>query len=256
MSDALDVLRTASVGGIGLAALLALAAMTAVALGWAVLLRTTKTSASAAGIVAWYFVGEITKYIPGGIWALVGRGELVGQEIGRRPAYRSVTASLVLLFGVASVPTAVAVLRFDGWPLAARVVCALGLLCVLPAVYWRLRTKATEFAAVVVRYSAAWLLIGLTTYVVARSLDLSVGLLDSVVVTSAAWFVGFAVVFVPGGVGVREATFVALAPSSLDPSESLAIALVARLLFVLADTVGAVVGLALRPTRHRDEGPR
>ena len=66
------------------------------------------------------------------------------------------------------------------------------------------------------------------------------------------WVVGFVLVPVPGGVGVREATFVAAA-GSLDPGIAAATAVVARAVFVVVDVVGALLGaLALRVARRRD----
>jgi hypothetical protein len=59
----------------------------------------------------------------------------------------------------------------------------------------------------------------------------------------------------PGGVGVREAVFVAAA-GSLDPGIAAATALAARLLFVIVDAAGALLGaFALRRT-GRQEPPQ
>ena len=49
--------------------------------------------------VTWYFVGEIGKYVPGGIWPVVGRAELARR--GGHPrsgAYASVALSLGALY--------------------------------------------------------------------------------------------------------------------------------------------------------------
>jgi len=59
---------------------------------------------------------------------------------------------------------------------------------------------------------------------------------------------------VPGGVGVREAAFVAAA-GSLDPGIAAATALAARLLFVAVDAIGALLGsFALRRGRRPAPG--
>jgi glycosyltransferase 2 family protein len=68
-----------------------------------------------------------------------------------------------------------------------------------------------------------------------------------------SWIVGFVLVPVPGGVGVREAAFVAAA-GSLDPGIAAATAVAARALFVLVDALGAALGaLALRRAGEGDE---
>ena len=58
-----------------------------------------------------------------------------------------------------------------------------------------------------------------------------------------SWVVGFVLVPVPGGVGVREAAFVAAA-GSLDPGIAAAVAVAARAIFVIVDAVGALIGSA------------
>ena len=115
-----------------------------------------------------------------------------------------------------------------------------------------IRVPLPVISSAVMSYAFAWLAIGLTTLLAAKALDLPIGLVDAVALTAAAWLAGFVIVFVPGGVGVREATFVALAPEALAPSQALAIALVTRLLFVAADMVGLGVGLVFRATADRD----
>jgi hypothetical protein len=60
---------------------------------------------------------------------------------------------------------------------------------------------------------------------------------------------------VPGGVGVREAAFVALA--NLPAGVGVTTALVARLLFMLVDGAGAGLAASLRrPGARGDDGPR
>ena len=62
--------------------------------------------------------------------------------------------------------------------------------------------------------------------------------------------VGFLVFVAPSGIGVREAVIVVALAPVLDHPEALAVALVARLLFTLADLLAAVVvaPVRLRPS--------
>jgi uncharacterized membrane protein YbhN (UPF0104 family) len=59
-----------------------------------------------------------------------------------------------------------------------------------------------------------------------------------------SWVVGFVLVPVPGGVGVREAAFVALVGGSVPAGVRATAAVVARLAFMLVDALGAVLGAA------------
>ena len=70
------------------------------------------------------------------------------------------------------------------------------------------------------------------------------GLVEVGAAAVLSWVVGFVLVPVPGGVGVREAAFVAAA-GSLDPGIAAATAVAARALFVAVDALGA---------RHRHPG--
>jgi uncharacterized membrane protein YbhN (UPF0104 family) len=58
--------------------------------------------------------------------------------------------------------------------------------------------------------------------------------------------IGALVVVAPSGIGVREAVIVAALAPVLERPEALAIALVARPLFVLADLIAAAVTLPVR----------
>jgi uncharacterized membrane protein YbhN (UPF0104 family) len=69
--------------------------------------------------------------------------------------------------------------------------------------------------------------------------------------------VGFVLVPVPGGVGVREAAFVAAA-GSLEPGIAAATAVVARAAFVAVDAGGALLGAMVirrRPRGTSEEAP-
>ena len=60
------------IGGFVLAAL----GMASIGLAWRHVLRTLGVGAARGRVVSWYFLGEIGKYLPGGVWPVLGRGEL------------------------------------------------------------------------------------------------------------------------------------------------------------------------------------
>jgi uncharacterized membrane protein YbhN (UPF0104 family) len=62
------------------------------------------------------------------------------------------------------------------------------------------------------------------------------------------------VILAPSGIGVRDAVIVAALSPVLTSSDALAVALVARLLFTLADLVAALVVLPLRIEPRTDPG--
>jgi uncharacterized membrane protein YbhN (UPF0104 family) len=95
-------------------------------------------------------------------------------------------------------------------------------------------------------YVPAWLAIGAATWSVARALDPHAEIWPVAAAAVLSWVVGFVLIPVPGGVGVREAAFVAAA-GSLEPGIAAATALAARAGFIVVDALGAAMGaVALR----------
>jgi hypothetical protein len=57
---------------------------------------------------------------------------------------------------------------------------------------------------------------------------------------------GFLVFIAPSGIGIREAVLVAALAPALDTGEALSVALVARLVFTLADLLAAAAAVPIR----------
>ena len=221
--EAEAALADASAGWLLLALPSAAAGIVAVALGWARIVGGDRRA-----LVAAFFAGEIGKYVPGGIWPVVGRAErAVALGVERKAAYRSVVVSLVAVYtaaGVAALSYVHPLLTVAG---------------ALVLLHPRGRMAA--------QYLPAWVLIGAATWAVARALDPSAEPVRIFAATAASWLAGFVAGPVPAGVGVREGAFVALA--GLPAGVGAAAALLARLAFVTVDSVGAVVALSrTRPT--------
>jgi uncharacterized membrane protein YbhN (UPF0104 family) len=268
-----DALADATPVWLVLGLLLAAAGMTAIAVPWRRAIQVLGEDLPLGQVVARYFVGELGKYLPGGVWPIVGRGELARRwGIGRVAAYSSVVLSLATLYLSAMFVVVLGLpvlLRGDDGtgPLVVLVLLPIGLACLHPAVLrWllgiveRLAKRPVSLpvpswgtsVGLVARYVPAWLAIGTATWAVARALDPSASLADVGVAAVLSWVVGFVLVPVPGGVGVREAAFVAAA-GSLDPGIAATVAVAARLAFVLVDAGGAALGsLALRAGRQAD----
>ena len=100
LADARPVFLLAAVGS-------AAAAMVVVALGWRRCLAALGAPLPRRLVARWYFVGELGKYVPGGIWPIVGRGELARRGgVARGVAYQSVVWSLASWYGAALLPLA------------------------------------------------------------------------------------------------------------------------------------------------------
>ncbi|MCU1486414.1 MAG: hypothetical protein JWN67_3160 [Actinomycetia bacterium] len=270
--DARHALASMAPGWLVLAVVLAAAGMVAIALGWRAVLAELGHARPTGQVVAWYFAGEIGKYLPGGVWPILGRGELARRGgVRRTAAYPSVALSLALLY-LASALVACVLLPFalddaDGRVFLVLLLPPVGIACLHPAISGRAEALAVrllrrpldvrvpsfgEALVLVGRYVPVWLLIGGATWSVTRALDPHASPARIVMATAVSWLVGFLAVPVPGGVGVREAVFVALA--GLSPGIATSAAVVSRVLFVAVDAVGALVSARYAPRRAPSTG--
>jgi glycosyltransferase 2 family protein len=246
-------------------------AMVSVALPWRAALALIGATVDRAATVGSYFVGEVGKYVPGGIWPVVGRAELIRRGgVSRAQSYSSVVLSLGTLYlaGMLVVVLLMPVhLAGDEGAVALWVLVLLpvGVLALHPRPLGWVLTRVARVAGrplsvrvppwsasigLVVRYIPSWLLVGTATWFVARAFDRNVGWMAVAPAAVLSWVVGF-VVPVPGGIGVREAVFVA-SVGTLPSGVAATVAVTARLCFVLVDGGGA----ALSALSWRRFGPR
>ena len=183
-------------------------------------------------VISAFFVGEAGKYIPGAVWAMLGRGELARREGYERPiAYSSVALSVIGCYLAAALTALMlAVVALIGgsiampwWPIA--LVAAIGLAAIHPAVSRRVlllvsRVLGRRFTVEIpswtrclhltLTYVPVWLLIAAATTFVTESLVAHPPVARVALAAVVSWIIGF-ITPSPGGIGVREAVFVALA---------------------------------------------
>ena len=226
-----------------------------------------------------YYIGQLGKYVPGSIWAVVAQSELgLGHRISRsRSAVVALGALAVLV--VTGTGVAAAVLGFTSpgsllsywWALPALPV---GVFLLMPPVFNRLirvalrvthRDEPTEsIGARSLMVSSGWALLmwglfGAHAWVLADALGArsSQVALICVGAFALAWVVGLLVVIAPAGAGAREAALVLALGSVLDRPAALVLALVSRIIMVVADAVvagAAFPDLLLRRRVTRSDG--
>jgi len=246
---------------LAVAGIVAIAGMATVGLNWIRIIRLAGGQARVRHGLQWYFVGQLGKYIPGGLWAVLGRGELATRGgVARTIAYTSVGISLVTTYAAAAA-TGALLIAFGSSTASARIWwIALSIATVAAAtlglsepVVRRVNTLVRRFGlstqlpstspattlTAMALTMPAWIAIGTATALVGTSLGFSVDIRQVIVATSYSWLAGFLVIPVPGGLGVREAAFIALYPGATQ--EASAIAVIARVVFVLVDLTGAAV---------------
>ena len=209
--------------------------------------------------MSWYFTGQLGKYVPGGIWPIVGRAELaVRNGIPRIDAYASTGLSLVTTYAAAVVTIGIGAAATTGHRLIA-ILIAIALMAAyasfsqpsLRAVIIRVASRISSSASsltdpkrlvrLTVLHIPAWLLMSLSTSVTATAFGANIGIADMLFITTTSWLAGFVVVGVPGGIGVREAVFTSLAGGIIGTPMAVSLALMSRVVFIAVDLSGALI---------------
>lgn len=251
-----------------LAEALVLGGLGASVLIWRVALRELGSTVHIAAAAKIYLVGQLGKFLPGSAWALAVQMELATQA--GVPRVKSVAAGIVAI-GV-NVATGLAMGLF----VVPRVVSGGALRMIVLAVMLAgcavalsppVLTRLVDIGLRVVRRPpvereitwrgiltalgwslASFACYGVSVWVLAVAVGAPAG--ESLPLCLAgvalAMTVGALVVVAPSGIGVREAVIVAALAPVLERPEALAVALVARLLFVLADLIAAAVVVPVR----------
>ena len=250
-----------------------LAGMTGIGLTWGVIVRELDRPLPLPDTLRGYFVGQLGKYVPGGVWAVMGRGEwAIRSGVGRGAAYLSTLLSIVTTYLAASAVVAGALL-VGARPvdnglvvLGVALLAPAGLVAMHPRLFSlglglvdRVRRRAASSISVpawptsvafVGRQLPSWLLISAATWAVARGLGVDIGGTSLVLATCTSWVAGFLFLPTPGGIGIREAVFVAVLGGD---GVVAGVALGARVVFVLVDAIGAGLSSAVAARRPQIE---
>ena len=270
----------AAVGGadplvLVVALVVGIASMVSIGLAWRRCLTVLDVDRPALDALRSYFVGQLGKYVPGGIWPVVGRAEMARRDgVGGAVAYGSTVMSMVLTYLAAALIAMAALLAGAEGAQAASWLPVFGLLAIgVTALHPFFAERGLRFLrrmsrrelklavpswatsiSLLLRHIPAWLGIAGATWLVAYTLDSSSApdLRNIGYATTLAWFVGFIAVGVPGGIGVREAVFTAAATSLSSAGVAAAVAVVARVLFIVVDLAGAAAATAVLRLRRNE----
>lgn len=260
----LKALREANVPLLVLALLLGGVGMWMLAVLWWRCLAVFGFRRGIGEVTSWYFAGELGKYLPGGIWTVVGRGELARRAgVPRSTAYATTLFSLALMCVGGGVACGLLVPFFAldggrfGPELLLIALVPIGVVVVHPAIFGRLLTVAKrvtkgrlDLAAprwpamlgLIATAVPTWLAVGGASVVIAEALGYDQQPARVAFAAVVAWIVGFLAVPVPAGAGIRELLFVVAC--GLDAGPATAVAAIARVFLIIVDAVGGVVGLA------------
>jgi hypothetical protein len=233
-------LSTVRVWALVLAYVAALVWWVALAFGWSALI----TERIHRLPVEQWCKTQVTRYLPGGIWAPITRATTVQGRV--RDKVTAVAAENVIVLSVAiGIGALWATVHNPAWlPLA--------LLVVVPALCGRWLERRTKVTRAGVIRSTGSYTVGYVAYGIAGILtQLAVsGIRDPTYplyvagAACVAWAAGLVVVFAPGGVGVREVVYVWTLRNLYPRAELQAAAITSRLVTILAElTVLALVSV-------------
>ncbi|MCD0451185.1 flippase-like domain-containing protein [Actinocorallia sp. API 0066] len=253
-----DALSRMSPPGLAGSLIAGLAGLGCWMLGWRALLTGCGAPLPVRATTRIMFLGQLGKYVPGSVWALVGQVELArGYGVARTASgaatllAMATTVATGCLTAAALLPlTSADAVRTYWWALTLTPVL-LG--CLHPRIVtWALnlvlraaRRPLLDKPVPTRTMGAAvsWTLLGWACFSVHLWLLLPSG--SPALAGGAyalAYVIGFLVIFAPGGLGAREAALVlALAPVT-GQAESLVVALASRAVLTAADLLWAGVG--------------
>jgi uncharacterized membrane protein YbhN (UPF0104 family) len=258
-----EAISHADAGWLVVAMVASVLSMTGLAVLWHQVLLAFDRRWPLGKVTAWYFAGELGKYLPGGIWPVVGRGELARRGgVARSTAYATTLLSLALMCVGAAIACGLLApfLALNGggiglaWLLLLLI--PLGVVFAHPVVsrpFFGALAKLTKgrvdltppsfgrMLSLLVTGTPTWLLVGAASCAITEALGYDQQPARVAFAAIVAWIVGFLAVPVPAGAGIRELIFVALC--GLDAGPAVAVAAIARLMLMLTDGVGGVAGL-------------
>jgi uncharacterized membrane protein YbhN (UPF0104 family) len=205
-----------------------------------------------------FFVGQLGKYLPGGLWSVAAQMELGrDRDVPRRRS--AAAALLVLLVSL----TAAGLVAAATLPFTARgeiapyrwvfLVPALGIAVLRKTPPGRSISGRGALAALAWA-GVQWAAFGLSLWAFARAAPDAPGSLVVLAIGAyaLAWSAGFLFLVAPAGAGVREGALALLLGPAVGSGRALGFALVARLLSTVADLAWGGVAVVARGTGGQD----
>jgi hypothetical protein len=238
---------------------------------WRRILVAYGHSVPARGASAIFFVGQLGKYIPGSVWALGAQADMAHRRVDV-PVRTTLSVGLIFIWVhlATAVPVAALVAGGTAWPWLASpgfqaALVIMALLGVTPPALARLgdllaaaeepfRLRWGAALSVAGLMAGVWLLYGAAAMLVVPPEALPAagggmaGLAPIAGAFALSYIVGVLVVIAPAGVGVREATLVALLSPALGLPVAVATAMLIRAVHTVCDfTIAGASWLLARP---------
>jgi len=233
------------------------------ALGWSLVLRWLGVSLSLKRSFQIYYLSGLLRYLPGSLWYVAARAYLCqkrGISVTTFSQSLALEVSFIVLSGLA-VASPLGFVYMDA-PFAA-ILCGIAWLVIALAVVRpsMVASPLTRFLAlfrvklptapasghqlrkVLAVYLSLWLIYGLAIFGIANVLEpLPLSAFPPIASAYAlAWVVGFLVLYVPSGLGVREGALAFLLSPFISPSLAALVALLVRVCEMSGEALCALI---------------
>lgn len=259
-----DALGRVGVRGTLAALAASCAYVAATALSWRALLADLGSRLPIGAAARVFFVSQVAKYLPGGVWNVVAAAELgADHEVPRRRSVAVMLVSLLVSCATGALLAVVGLLASTAATALWWVALALPVFLVVlaPPMLGRLVDLALRLTkrpaleqrptwrgigAGVAWQLVAWLFAGLQVYLLAAPVGLPGGMLGFLLATGGyalAWTVGFLAIVVPAGVGVREVVLGATLGGAVATGGAVMVVLLSRVLLTVVDLAAGLGAL-------------
>ncbi len=202
-----------------------------------------------------FTLSQIARYVPGNVVHLLGRAVLLrgGALSDKQLAMATfaeliclpVAALVILVTGVWFVPFDLLPFEAVGpvWPMLT---ISIAVLLTLVLGFFAFKQSLTLSALLLIALLAIAFLLGMSSvaaWVLSEIDDVPIGVVALAGVVS--WLIGYATPGAPGGLGPREAAFIAILIGVTTPGSALIAAAVFRLITVAGDVICFAIGIAL-----------
>ncbi|MGD9001083.1 MAG: lysylphosphatidylglycerol synthase domain-containing protein [Anaerolineae bacterium] len=251
-------------------------------LAWLMIMRHLGISIGVREALRGFFLSFLPRYIPGSVWGYWSRSHWLEDSLGigySTSVLGSILEALALVLTALTVAGVHLTLRSSGY---VRFLLALGSACVMgftwlavprvsglitqrlaaeePPLFGRRVNGLRAWSVALGLCTILWLTYGGSVLLVGNALlpRPSGKWLASTSAAALSWTLGFVAVFVPSGLGVREASLSVLLPRYTDfvPWQANLIGVVCRFEILLAELLLLIVGLVLRINAQPDNSPR
>ena len=234
---------------------------------WALIMRSLNAPLNPHAVLEGYALAFLPRYIPGSVWGYISRNEWLAQH--HQVGYGvSTTASLMeaaLLLTTAAwigalywLPTLWPNLLL---PLGIALLGIVGVGLVWTVLPWLMQRRATSstvglsarrhtlslLSATTLLYLLFWVLQGLALIAIAQTLcgGMALAPFATIAASAVAWAIGFLILFVPAGLGVREWTLGTLLVAfvAIQPGQATLLAVISRFGLIVAEIVVLAIGL-------------